>query len=115
MRFLILLPLIAFAGRKECELRVPRGEIKSFQVPLGAAGTLILPEDYKYVVLGNSKDYSVSPIEGESKGIVVMAKSNLVGSTSLTIGMKRGEAITIWLEPKSKSSGCLFTRIKRGY
>lgn len=115
MRFLLLLPFLAFAGRKECELRVPRGEIKSFQVPLGAAGTILLPEDYKYVVLGNSKDFSVSTIEGEPRGVVIMAKSSAVSSTSLTIGMKRSDAITIWLEPRSKMAGCLFTRIKRGY
>ncbi len=115
MRFLFLIPFLAFGARKECELRIPKGEIKPFRVPLGAAGTLLLPEDFKYVVLGNSKDFSVSTIEGEPRGVVVMAKSSAVKSTSLTIGMRRSDAITIWLEPNSKFNGCLFTRIKRGY
>ena len=104
----------AFAGpTRECDIRVRGKSVAELRVPIGAATTLMLPEDFDFAIPGNARDFKVAPTP-QSRFAVVQATSNAVKETSLTVVMKSGSQVSLWLVPTSKAAGCVTAHIRRG-
>ena len=105
---------VAYAtNQKECEINVRRGFVAKLPIPIGAATTLELPAEFKFAVPGNRGDFAVTPIDADQRTIVVMVKSSNAQSTSLTLGLKSGSTLNLWLQPTSKQFGCVYAHIRR--
>ena len=104
----------AFAGpSRECDIRVHGKSVERLAVPLGAATTLRLSEDFDFAIPGNSRDFKTVATP-HPRFAVVQANSMAARETSLTLVMKSGSQVSLWLVPTSKDRGCVLANIRRG-
>ncbi|MBS1983132.1 MAG: hypothetical protein JST16_03075 [Bdellovibrionales bacterium] len=104
----------AIAGpTRECDIRVRGKSVERLAVPLGAASTLQLSEDFDFAIPGNSRDFKTVTTPNP-RYAVVQANATTAKETSLTLVMKSGAQVSLWLVPTSKDRGCILARIRRG-
>lgn len=104
----------AFGGPvRECDVRVSTKGVAKLSVPIGAATTLKLPEDFDFAISGNSRDYKTASTP-QPRFAVVQATSATAKETSLTVVMKSGNQVSLWLVPTSKERGCVLAHVRRG-
>lgn len=114
--FVLLLAYLprAFAGpSRECDIRVRGKSVERLAVPLGAASTLQLSEDFAFAIPGNARDFKTVATP-HPRFAVVQANSTTAKETSLTLVMKSGSQISLWLVPTSQNRGCVVAHIRRG-
>lgn len=100
---------------RECNLRVKSGEVGVLRVPLGAASTVETTREFQFAVVGNQADFKVTAVKDDAKLFVIQATNSAARKTSLTIGMRNSRPLSLWVIPTNMDSGCVYTKISRGF